>query len=369
MSEAQVAIQHDRPPEGHHPLFSPSGGLPRAYFCPASATFVHALKQAGIIQPEVTQAGQRGSDIHRAFPAGAATDHLDDHDQDLVGRCRAWWQSKLEAAGYEPERDGAVDYEVPTQVHTAEERAITWGWCDAVAEVKRDGSKHLVVCDVKTHREAPVSADVWSIQLQAYASGLLEMFGAQTAEIWVYCPEVRTEYCLEVDEQGAEEFRALVSLIVDRARKEPGRFHPGPAQCQYCPARAHCPAAREAALELAEVERPQVPVDLRKRGELLQRAESAVKVLGAIVDVIKHDAYEGAVPDGYKVVDVRGRRFVPSLAEAYQHMPGVDAMALLERANISVSKLRDLCKEAGVPVEFLDDLPRGKATKRLMRES
>lgn len=357
-----MTLQTFEPPPDHHPFFSPSSGLPRAYFCPASAAFSHALKVAGIITDAPSKADDRAADrgtaIHRAWPPGASTDALDDHDQDLVGRCRAWWAERTGGAGH-------IEYEIPVQVHSADEKAVSWGWVDGVAVFEEQ--KHLVVCDIKTHREAPLTPDIWSIQLQAYASGLLSMYQAESADLWAYCPETRTDFHLPVTREDVAEFEALVSLIVRRAREEMGTFQPGPAQCQYCPARAHCPAARDAALELAEVERPTVPADLRRRGELLKRAESACRILGALVDLIKHEAYEGAVPEGYRVVDVRGRRYVPSLADAVGK--GVDPMALLRRASISVAKLREACREVGADPGFIEDLPRGKPSKRLMREA
>jgi hypothetical protein len=345
------------PPEKHHPFLSPSGGLPRGYLCPGSPFFVHALKAAGFIKEVHSDAAAKGTLLHEHVDPSVALDALDVDDRELIEKARGFVAAKTKGATH-------VLYEVPVPIRAANGRLITWGTVDVLA-LFADG--HAVVIDLKFHRNEPPGKTFFTLQGQGYSLGVMDRYKVERVDCYIYLPRMALEFH-DVYED-AEVLRALVAGIESSVRRHPDVFRPGPEQCQYCEARSRCPSAESYATELTKAP-PTVPADPSARGEMLAKLEAVVGIAESVIDRIKTEAKEGGVvPDGYRVIECQGNRFVPREALTTAAEALNDPTAVLEQCSISVKQFEALLKDKGCDTKFLERLPRKKPTKKILRST
>ncbi|MCX7140814.1 MAG: DUF2800 domain-containing protein [Proteobacteria bacterium] len=159
-----------------------------------------------------------------------------------------------------PSDDLHIEVEVPITPITGEADAV--GTADAV--VLSYVNQEITVIDLKYGRGLRVEAEQ-NLQLIIYALAMLELYGAivewRTVRLVIVQPRagVVREWSITVEELGT--YAKTISLAAERVRQAQREgaadyLNPGEKQCQWCRAKATCPALT--AQVLADV--PEVPV-------------------------------------------------------------------------------------------------------------
>lgn len=183
-------------------------------------------------------------------------------DDEMIAVAKVYTDYVRDVAG----ADGTVLVEQRVSFHQhlalpAEHEAF--GTADALI-VKGD---ELIVVDLKTGRGVEVEAD--SAQLKAYALGCLEIAEevADIERVRLVIVQPRNggikEHDLWVDElrawardHAAPACRRVLEAVADFSV---GHLNPGESQCKFCPAKATCPALREAVADTVLGDAPASP--------------------------------------------------------------------------------------------------------------
>ena len=349
----------------HHPSFSPSSGLPRAHLCPGSVGLVAMLRAMGLLHDRTNPAAEEGKLLHSKLRPEASLDDLTEEQTRHVENARRFIAERTRGPV-------EVRYEVPMVFLLPGGEVLTFGTADVVA-IFADG--RVVVIDLKFGRAAPSETFVL-IQGAAYVRMAMDTFSAERGEFWFFHPRLEIQHHALF--HGLEAVTARILGIVERVKKDPRLFVPGPEQCTYCDGLGVCGAAADAgtrilehASEIAAISAEQFGVELNRvefvEGWAKARKERAIELIES-----------GARVPGWGVKDMAGDREILDLDMAIALLDGVlTAEEVRACGRLSIVELENRFvaarggKKKAALAEFARRLDgvvtRGPSSKRVVR--
>lgn len=233
------------------PLPITPSNLDRRYLCPGSATLEAAAPN------ESTPAAERGIRLHTAMAewveTGVCSDmergYLDGKDADAL----EWIHDQVKPLLDEATANGALilsEYRLDLSGLGIEPDDPERGRVDLA--IVYPGARAILI-DYKFGRGF-VSHPRWNWQFRAYAAGLWQNFGGAEVLAMKLQPHAseedgrRQEY--RFTEHELQAIAPAVRAIVAAAEAEDAPLVPGTKQCQYCAARATCPARTGAVMTM-----------------------------------------------------------------------------------------------------------------------
>lgn len=399
----------------HHPLYSPSSGLPRAALCPGSVLLGATLRVGGVGLDWRSAAAAQGAEGHLYFnPAEDLEEIRSSYLRRRVKRMREFIrESVAEIAGEgasvrsgNHERGGVlfevryeraltytlrgeIDPELRTQVlsttpHLAGATEFTFGTPDVlVSGTAKRGDRWVLVIDGKLGAAEP--RDFFDrVQFAAYGRMALDIHRAGRAFVRSLHVESGEENRAEYG--SVEELDRPLLEIPRRVAREPLEFRPSREACLYCPAAPWCAALRDSAieglryataiLEEASVRRmadPEAPMlSLRRRselGEALDRLQPAVQAHQRLRELaIDIGRSGGRIPTGdggaWEHDEIAGDRFFTDPFAVIERVKDVvEADDYKDLFRPSVAELEDL-----VAGRFLERDPQGTTKTKAVEE-
>lgn len=217
---------------------------------------------------------------------------------------------------------------------------------------------------------SPVTPATHNLQLRAYALAAMTEYELQECVVDVSQPArdwqtTRTYYAADVAENIAG-----LKAIIDAARKPDAPLIPGKKQCQYCKAKAQCPALVWNAKQLVTKAEPKTLADY-EIAELLPIAESVEKWCGALKQQAFLALSAGRKIDGYHLTDSLKHRSWKDQTKATEQLEKVVAKpALFHPAELKspaqIEKLIGKAKKMRELMESLTErLPGDKRIERI----
>lgn len=210
-----------------------------------------------------------------------------------------------------------------------------FGTADAIVINTR--TKTLYVIDLKYGKGLQVDADNNS-QAQLYALGAINEYGhicdIETVQCVIVQPRLDHISEWQLDHKTLMNFGAKVSQAAEEALKPNAKRSPGEKQCQWCKAKAVCPALKDYAEQALLVQFDDIgpatlkPVD-QLTDEQLAQALGAKKLIAGWLDAVEERITDkllnGETFTGYKLVEGRSLRqwvdeeqAVKTLAQQYE---------------------------------------------------
>ena len=351
--------------------------------CPASWLLSKRAEELGIVPPAGPEADS-GTRIHRALETGHESDWdaLSPEEGDLAERC----QEQAQRVYFEWRERYGISFKgqhLEARVGMTSERSffvkpITEGMpyiATGQADVLTIGGgsdrlpEYALIMDYKTGRGEVDSADS-NAQLRGLAAIVSRLpFGPSQIRVAIIQPWGGQPTVADYDEAALEHARLWLRHVHDKAMLSTGEVRLGD-HCQYCPARALCPALREAATyepDVLEIER--LPEDsktaksaliaraLDLTPEMLTRALKGRRLinwyLGAIEAAARIRLEKGEPVPGYELKEVNGHRAIldsSKAAQAVAHLlenaEGGPAAAIIRSCAISPPDLQDEIRKA-----------------------
>lgn len=254
-----------------------------------------------------------------------------------------------------PLEDGADEVSKELRLDCA---GLTWGTADRV--IIRGGGDHAHVVDFKFGRWPVDDADV-NLQGWAYAVGAFHMFPVERVTVHFLIPRIDTAtrhtFIRSVD---YDRMKTRVAAVIARAELADPPLNPDPKACQYCAAKATCPALTAKALMIPANQNWELPADLDPAAitDPVQIAKvlHVVPVLEAWASEIKRVALDlarnGATIPGYTLRSRSGKRTIKDLLPAWS--------ILHEEFDL---ELEDFLPACSVSIGGIEDAIKSKAEK------
>ena len=314
--------------ELHH-LLGPSS-LARRIACPASL-----LMEKNLPALPSTEDASEGTRLHRACETGDLTG-LDAEQRELVEKCLA-----LSA-----EVCGSADFqrEVKLRLIGPGGEVLTFGTADVVHVAGKDGT----LVDYKFGRnEVPEAAD--NPQLAAYAAMLMQRYGLETVQVWVFQPRLGHRSSAIYRAGHDRTFTDFLLEVRAECLRADAPFHAGDC-CRYCKGAAYCvcPELHREMQTLAK--NPPDTEELAKRasGEMLTRfvlaAEQVVKAYGYAKEELRARARQnGGTYHQWVLTPGRKTRSCTQLESLHKLLAGVIGTEdFLQCCTVSVASLETL---------------------------
>lgn len=308
----------------HHP-FSPSS-LERLELCPGS----HALSQG--LEAKTEKIGEEGTLLHEYVPAGLNLDHLDEDQKELVKSCRAYFE-QLKA--WYPEVT-AWSHEEPLKlVHAFE--ILSEGTADLVGEAPG----YVVIADWKFGYKETTQAEE-NAQVRTYAAMKMGETHIPKAYLHIHHPRLKVSTYTNMEMAAYKEAVERVQRIRARALDTDAmQLNPSDKACEYCPAKALCPALKARSLALSTVHSSQL-VDPELMAGLLTKAKMVKKWAESVEYHAKAMALKNGGLPGYKLRATKGRRSISDPQKAYDLVCGYFApMDFMKHCEINIGSLED----------------------------
>lgn len=213
-------------------------------------------------------------------------------------------------------------------------------------------------------------------QLICYASGLLDHLGINghydqqfRVKFTVMQPrDYVTGRKVKEWEVQASELRPYITQLrnaAEEALSQSPTYRSGP-HCRYCPARANCGPAIQAATQLFEASSQALPValDPAQKGRLLDlvlRAEEQITAIKTSLEAeIPRDIRNGAIVPGWAVEPRESRLKWTNTAEFIADVG--DIMGINLRKPMDVVTPTQAAKEKNAPQEFIDSFAKRQPT-------
>lgn len=193
-----------------------------------------------------------------------------------------------------------------------------FGTADAI--VINTHTKTLYVIDLKYGKGVQVDADNNS-QAQLYALGAINEYGhicdIETIQCVIVQPRLDNISEWQIDHKTLMSFGAKVSQAAEEALKPNAKRYPGEKQCQWCRAKATCPALKDYTEQTLLVQFDDIspstlkPVDQLTDEQLAQALEAKKLIAGwldAVEDQVTAKLLNGETFPGYKLVEGRSLR-------------------------------------------------------------
>lgn len=301
------------------------------------------------------------------------------HPSDCVGQVFEGWTVDEEMAehvqtyvDYVRQLTGEHFYEV----HVDFSPWVSEGFGTSDAVVINTGEKSITVIDLKYGKGVEVDADNNS-QAQLYALGALNEYGdmCDIETINVVIVQPRRDHISEwqTDVKSLMTFAAKATQSAEEALKPNAKRYPGEKQCQWCQAKATCPALKDYTEQALMVQFDDIsptalkPVDQLTDEQLTQALEAKKLIVGwldAVEQRITDKLVDGEAFPGYKLVEGRSLRqwadeqiAIKTLSEQYNEEQ------LYKKSFISPAQAEKLVgKKNATMLEELIVKPRGKPT-------
>ncbi len=307
-------------------------------------------------RPGSSAAADEGTQMHEA----AETGKLDDLNPEQIAQVRECLDVVDQL---QEEISGCIRYtELMVDVC-----GLTFGTADVILL----GAHSATLIDYKFGRIAVEDAET-NLQGQAYALGVFDLFGVDSVTVVFLQPrcDLRTEHTF-TRSADYERMRNRVATVIERAEDPKSSYCPHPTNCQYCGAKARCPALASKALTVAEklpdsLELPAVldPQAITQPDQMALALKLA-PVLIDWADAVKSHALEmvrgGEEIPGYELKHRSGRRVIKQLESVWDIVHAefdVPLEGFLPACSISVTSLEKAVKGSQ---------PRGKGAEAIRR--
>jgi hypothetical protein len=300
-------------------------------------------------RPGSSEAADEGTKMHEA----AETGHLDGLNPEQIAQVR---ECMIAVDQLQEEIPGCIRY-TELQVDVC---GLTFGTADVVLI----GTNTATVIDYKMGRIPVDDAEV-NLQGWSYALGAFDLFGVDEVTVVFLQPrcDLRTEHTF-TRATDYDRMRDRVAAVIEKAEDPDSPYCPHPTNCQYCGAKARCPALASKALAIVEklpdsLELPAVfnPQEITQPDQMALALKLA-PVLIEWAEAVKAHALEmvrgGEEIPGYELKHRSGRRVIKELSSVWDIVHAEFAVPLeefLPACSISVSALEKAVK---------DNQPRGK---------
>jgi CRISPR/Cas system-associated exonuclease Cas4 (RecB family) len=263
-------------------------------------------------RPGSSAAADEGTKMHEA----AETGRLDELNPEQIAQVRECLVAVDE-----------MQLEIPGCIRYPELQVDVCGLTFGTADVVLIGTNTATVIDYKMGR-IPVDDAEDNAQGWAYALGVFDLFGVDSVKVVFLQPrcDLRTEHTF-TRENDYQRMRDRVAAVIEKAEDPKSPYNPHPDNCQYCGAKALCPALTAKAMMVAEklperLELPQVmdPLEISEP-EQMALALRLAPVLIEWADAVKSHALEmvrnGQEIPGYQLKHRSGRRVIKQLESVW----------------------------------------------------
>jgi hypothetical protein len=247
--------------------------------------------------------------------------------------------------------------EIPRAIRYTELQVDVCGLTFGTADVVLIGAHTATVIDYKMGR-VPVDDAETNLQGWAYALGVFDLFGVDSVKVVFLQPrcDLRTEHTFSRAKDYAR-MRDRVAAVIERAEDQESPYCPHPTNCQYCGAKARCPALASKALAIVEKlpDALELPTVFNPR-EITQPDQMALALRLAPVliewaEAVKAHALEmvrgGEEIPGYELKHRSGRRVIKELESVWDIVHAEFELPLeqfLPACSISVTSLENAVK-------------------------
>lgn len=316
-----------------------ASSMERYMLCPGSYA-----AECGL--PETTSDdAETGNRIHAALAGETVTPPLTDDEERTMEACRSQATALLDTLL--PHRD---------EMHL--ERRYWWGnqWSGKPDLVALDCiSAEGLIIDYKTGRGEVASAE-GNMQLRALAVLVAEEHKLERVTVAIVQPLAGPPSVCLYSANDLRTARKEVLSIIDAIHGPDAPRIPSAKACQYCKAKATCPEAREASLQMPMANIPQgttpsaiaATLTAETLSDFLRRAEFAAKVIEACRDEAKRRLEEGETVPGWTLKPGAERETITDPTAVYNRAAavGVNSEAFMACVNITKTKLKDAVKTA-----------------------
>ena len=346
--------------------------------CPASWHLSKRAKELGIVPPAGEDA-HSGTRIHRALETGSDADWnaLSPAETDLAERCQEQALSVLsDWLFYTSSAPSAAKQYPEARVGITSERSffvkpLTEGMlylATGQADVLYIAGRHALIMDYKTGR-GEVDAAESNAQLRGLAAivSMLPPNAPAQIRVAVIQPFAGPPTVADYDETALEHARLWLRHVHDKAMLSTGEVRLGD-WCQYCPARALCPAKREA-LDTSALTQNGLPDNAKgamiaraielpaeELAGLLKQRRMIKWFVSALEAAARIRLEKGEPVPGYELKEVNGHRTIldsSKAAQAVAHLlenaEGGPAAAIIRSCAISPPDLQDEIRKASGP--------------------
>jgi hypothetical protein len=247
--------------------------------------------------------------------------------------------------------------EIPGALRYNELQVDVCGLTFGTADVVLIGTNTATVIDYKMGRVPVDDAEV-NLQGWAYALGCFDLFSVDSVKVVFLQPrcDLRTEHTF-TRSTDYDRMRDRVATVIEKAEDPNSPYTPHPDNCQYCGAKALCPALTAKAMMVVEklperLELPAVmdPLQIAEPDQMALALRLA-PVLIEWADAVKAHALEmvrnGQEIPGYQLKHRSGRRVIKQLESVWDIVHGEFDLPLeqfLPACSISVTSLEKAVK-------------------------
>ena len=226
------------------------------------------------------------------------------------------------------------------------------------------GELHII--DYKHGQGVPVSAvDNQQLLMYSLGSDIMDDSMPESVHLTIVqprCPKVEPVQVWEVGPDHIRDWAHDMLNAVDQALSKNPPLNPGPSQCHWCKASAHCPATHSLAIEMAKKDFADEVQNLpdAKFVELFSQVDTIRQVCKALEERARFEMQSGKEIPGYKLVQKKtNRRWVQGAEEKLKEKK-VPKKYMYETKLTSFTKLEKIPKYKKL-VESLVVKPEGEA--------
>jgi hypothetical protein len=289
-----------------------------------------------------SEAADEGTKMHEA----AETGRLDNLTPEQIAQVRECLDAVDE-----------LQSEIPGAIRYTELQVDVCGLTFGTADVVIIGTNTATLIDHKFGR-VPVDDAEINLQGWAYALGVFDLFVVDSVKVVFLQPrcDLRTEHTFTRD-ADYDRMRDRVAAVIEKAEDSNSPYNPHPDNCQYCGAKALCPALTAKAMMVVEklperLELPKVmdPMQIAEPDQMALALRLA-PVLIEWAEAVKSHALEmvrnGQEIPGYQLKHRSGRRVIKQLESVWDIVHAEFDLPLeqfLPACSISVTSLEKAVK-------------------------
>lgn len=295
-----------------HSKYSPST-LSRLLACPGSSVLVDELIKEGHIpiESESSEYAARGTLLHdcvaQCLLKGVHDQELEPVDEAQVQECVGYAKALIATL---PERVGRWDVELSTSLRPfgIEDADGTSDFCVLNYE---SGGAHVV--DWKFGSGVIVNAEN-NPQLMSYAAGVIPLNSCiETVHLHIVQPAIDHLSVVDIHMRDLINWvYTELAPVITNLRFGVYHFNPGPEQCRWCRARAHCRpravANHKIAVEIFKSKSAIKAMDIKQLTKLYEASKDLNQFINDIKSRMFIDLQNGKSVPGYKLVPGRSSR-------------------------------------------------------------
>lgn len=297
-----------------HHEFSPSR-LEQFRLCPGSYYMQQGLPE------EENEWAKEGTLLHNAVATGCL-DGLNDEQATVVQKCLNFLKTLIEPGDQ-------VFYEEKVTIKDENGNILTEGIVDVIIF---NPEKHKAVTIDWKFGYNPVKNVSENIQVATYAVGVMQRFGVQACDAYVFQPRIHQKSHYQFS--NADAIISNIRNIIKRAQSRDLVLKPSESACRYCRARLNCPAFR---LNFQRISACRPDYDLSDIPTLVSLYEASKEAKSFISEV------EAAVK---KVIEDKGRcgNYVFQTAEGAREVKDLNALYAVVKDYLTPAEFNSVCK-------------------------